>query len=154
MPITGLPEQVTPGLWTYTYLQAALNGQGRPYLNVPSAQLDLGTINAGAVGTCDLALANVFKSVVAGNCTFAFSNIPPVGTGVGGALEPKAQFWQLEIKSGGSYTATWPASIKWDGGGASNIAPLLSTNTTILNFMTRDGGTTIFGAYAFADLNV
>jgi hypothetical protein len=115
---------------------------------VPSAQLDLGTINANSVATCDIALANVFKMVTAGNCTVAFSNIPAVLT------EPKAQFWQLEIKAGGSYAITWPAAIKWDGGGASNIPPLLSTNTTILNFMTRDGGTTIFGAYAFADLNV
>lgn len=148
MGITSQPQQVTPGLWTYTYLQAALNGQGRPYLNVPSAQLDLGSIAANAVATCDVSLANVFKMVTGGNCTVAFSNIPAVGP------EPKAQFWQLEIKSGGTYAITWPASIKWDGGGASNIAPLLSTNTTILNFMTRDGGTTVFGAYAFADLNV
>jgi hypothetical protein len=115
---------------------------------VPSAQLDLGTIAASGVATCNVALANVFKMVVGGNCTVAFSNIPAT------AGEPKAQFWQLEIKTGGSYTVTWPASIKWDGGGASNVAPLLSTNTTVLNFMTRDGGTTIFGAYAFADLNV
>jgi hypothetical protein len=86
--------------------------------------------------------------IAGGNCTVAFSNIPAVGT------EPKAQFWQLEIKTGGTYSITWPAAIKWDGGGAGNIAPLLSTNTTVLNFMTRDGGTTIFGAYAFADLTV
>jgi hypothetical protein len=148
MPITSVPQQVTPGLWTYTYLQAPLNGQARPYLNVPSAQIDLGTIAASGVATCNVALANVFKMVAGGNCTVAFSNIPATGS------EPKAQFWQLEIKGGGSFTVTWPASIKWDGGGASNVAPLLSTNTTVLNFMTRDGGTTIFGAYAFADLNV
>ena len=148
MTISSVPQQVTPGLWTYTYLQAALNGQGKPYLNVPSAQLDLGTVAAAGTVTCNLSLANVFKVITSGNCAVAFTNIPSVAT------EAKAQFWQLEIKSGGTYAITWPASIKWDGGGAGNVAPLLSTNTTILNFMTRDGGTTIFGAYAFADLNV
>ena len=60
----------------------------------------------------------------------------------------------IEIKAGGSYSVTYPASVKWDGGGASNVAPLLSTNTTVLNFYTRDGGNTIYGSYAFADLNV
>lgn len=149
MGITGLPQQVTPGLWTYTYLQSALNGQGRPYLNIPSAFVNLGTIAASGVATCDLSQANVFRMVAGGNCTVAFSNIPALD------LDPgKAQFWQLEIKGGGSYTVTWPAAIKWDGGGASNVAPLLSTNTTVLNFFTRDQGTTIYGAYAFADLNV
>jgi hypothetical protein len=148
MPITSNPQPVVAALWTYTYLQAPMDGNGRPYHNIPSAFLDLGTIAAAGTATCNIEQANVFKMIAGGNCTVAFSNIPAVGT------EPKAQFWQLEIKTGGTYSITWPAAIKWDGGGAGNIAPLLSTNTTVLNFMTRDGGTTIFGAYAFADLTV
>jgi len=145
MPITSIPQTVSPALWTYTYLQAPINGQGYTYFNIPSAVQALGNIAASGTATCDISSYNVFAMTVLGNATIAFSNIPSTA---------KAAFWQVEIKSGGSYTITWPSAVKWDGGGASNVAPLLSTNTTVLNFYTRDGGTTIYGAYAFADLNV
>jgi len=145
MPITSIPEAVSPALWTYTYLQAPINGQGYTYFNIPVEFINLGTIAAGGTATCNIAEDGVFRMQASGNMTVAFTNIPTTG---------KAAFWQVEIKAGGSYTVTWPAAVKWDGGGASNVAPLLSTNTTVLNFFTRDGGTTIYGAYAFADLNV
>jgi hypothetical protein len=145
MPISSIPQTVSPALWTYTYVQAPINGQGYTYFNIPSAVQAMGNIAANGTATCDIASYNVFAMTVLGNATIAFSNIPATA---------KAAFWQVEIKSGGSYTVTWPSAVKWDGGGASNVAPLLSTNTTVLNFYTRDGGATIYGAYAFADLNV
>jgi hypothetical protein len=145
MPITSIPESIAPALWTYTYLQAPINGQGFTYFNIPSAVETKGNIAAGATATCDISSFNVFAMTCLGNMTLAFSNIPTTA---------KAAFWQVEIKAGGSYSVTYPASVKWDGGGASNVAPLLSTNTTVLNFYTRDGGSTIYGSYAFADLNV
>jgi hypothetical protein len=145
MPITSIPESIAPALWTYTYVQAPIDGQGNTYFNIPSAVESKGNIAANGTATCNIAAFNVFAFTVLGNATVAFSNIPTTG---------KAAFWQVEIKAGGSYSITWPAAIKWDGGGASNVAPLLSTNTTVLNFYTRDGGNTIYGSYAFADLNV
>jgi hypothetical protein len=145
MPITSIPESIAPALWTYTYVQAPIDGQGNVYFNIPSAVESKGNIAANGTATCNISAFNVFAFTVLGNATVAFSNIPSTG---------KAAFWQVEIKAGGSYSITWPAAIKWDGGGASNVAPLLSTNTTVLNFYTRDGGNTIYGSYAFADLNV
>jgi len=145
MPVSMTPAAVTPALWTYTYLQAPINGQGYTYFNIPVEYSDRGTINAGGTATCNLATAGVFRINANGNLTVVFSNFPSTA---------KAAFWQVEIKNGGSYTVTWPGGVKWDGGGAANVAPLLSTNTTLLNFYTRDGGTTIYGGYAFADLYV
>jgi len=145
MPVSMTPQAVTPSLWTYTYLQAPINGQGYTYFNIPVQFTDLGTKTAGGTATCDISTAGVFKVIANGNMTVAFTNPPSTSKGA---------FWQLEIKAGGSYAITWPGSIKWDGGGAANVAPLLSTNTTLLNFYTRDGGTTVFGGYAFADLYV
>jgi hypothetical protein len=145
MPVSMTPQAVTPSLWTYTYLQAPINGQGFTYFNIPVEFSDKGTINAGGTATCDLAAAGVFKMIANGNMTVAFTNFPSTA---------KAAFWQVEIKAGGSYTITWPGVVKWDGGGAANVAPLLSTNTTLLNFYTKDGGTTVYGGYAFADLYV
>lgn len=139
------PAAVTPALWTYTYLQAPINGQGYTYFNIPVEYSDKGTINAGGTATCDLSAAGVFRINANGNLTVVFSNFPSTA---------KAAFWQVEIKGGGSYAVTWPGGVRWDGGGAANVAPLLSTNTTLLNFYTRDGGTTIYGGYAFADLYV
>lgn len=145
MPVSMTPAAVTPALWTYTYLQAPINGQGYTYFNIPVEYSDRGTINAGGTATCDLSAAGVFRINANGNLTVVFSNFPSTA---------KAAFWQVEIKGGGSYAVTWPGGVRWDGGGAANVAPLLSTNTTLLNFYTRDGGTTIYGGYAFADLYV
>ena len=145
MAITQTPAVVIPALWTYTYLQAPINGQGFGYFNIPSVYVAKGSASSGTV-TLDLSTANVFSSTVAGNVTFAFSNIA--------ATANTAQFWQLEIKGGGSYSITWPTSVVWDGGGASNTPPVLSLNTTVLNFYTRNNGTTVYGSYAFSDLNI
>ena len=145
MPITQSPQSVVPSLWTYTFLQAPLDGQGEPYFNIPSTFSDEGAAASGTVAL-DLSLSNIFKVVAEGNITISFDNIA--------ATANTAQFWQVEIKNGGTHTITWPASIIWDGGGASNISPVLSLDTTVLNFYTRDNGTTVFGAYAFADLKI
>lgn len=145
MPITQTPASVVPALWTYTYLQAPIDGQGQPYFNIPAQFFDAGIKSSGTL-TLDISASNVFKVIAGGNFTVAFDNI---------ATTPNvAQFWQLEIKSGGAYTVNWPASIIWDGGGASNISPVLSLDTTVLNFYTRDNGTTVYGSYAFSDLRV
>jgi hypothetical protein len=145
MPISMTPQSVVPALWTYTYLQAPINGNGKPYFNIPTTFTNLGTKSSGTL-TLDLATSNVFRVQAGGNFTVAFSNIASTAN--------TAQFWQLEIKSGGSYVITWPASIVWDGGGASNISPVLSLDTTVLNFYTRNNGTTIYGSYAFSDLKI
>lgn len=145
MPITQTPASVVPALWTYTYLQAPIDGQGQPYFNIPAQFADAGTVSSGTL-TLDVSTSNVFKVIAGGNFTVAFSDI---------ATTPNvAQFWQVEIKSGGAYTINWPASIIWDGGGASNISPVLSLDTTVLNFYTRDNGTTVYGSYAFSDLRI
>jgi hypothetical protein len=145
MPISQTPAVVIPALWTYTYLQAPINGQGNQYFNIPSAFSALGSKSSGTA-TLDLSTSNVFSLTAAGNITVAFSNIA--------ATANTAQFWQLEIKGGGSYSITWPASVVWDGGGSSNTPPVLSLNTTVLNFYTRNNGTTVYGSYAFSDLNI
>ena len=105
MPVTMSPDAIVPALWTTTYIQAPLNGQGNYYYNIPSAYTAKGTVSSGTV-TCDLSTSNIFSTTVAGNITFAFT--PPV----------------------------------------------LSLNTTVLNFYTRNNGTTIYGGYAFADLTI
>lgn len=80
--------------------------------------------------TVDCALGQYFYGTVSGNVVFTFSNPPASG---------KAFGFILELTNAGSFTRTWPSSVKWSGG----IAPTLSTSgTDVLVFTTRDGGTT------------
>jgi hypothetical protein len=76
MPVSMSPQAVTPSLWTYTYLQAPINGQGYTYFNIPVEYSDKGTINAGGTATCDLSAAGVFRINANGNLTVVFSNFP------------------------------------------------------------------------------
>lgn len=48
----------------------------------------------------------------------------------------------LIMLQGGSYTVTWPTSVKWHGG----TAPTLTTGTDVLTFMTVNNGGTWYGA--------
>lgn len=54
----------------------------------------------------------------------------------------------LELANGGSATQTWPASVKWDGGTAPTLT---AAGLDVLEFYTRDGGTTWRGFLAAKD---
>jgi len=90
-----------------------------------------------AGGSVDCTAANVFFYSLSANVTFTFNNPPPSGTAYG---------FTLELKSFGSYTVTWPASVQWAGG----IAPIppSSGQTDIYTFYTRNGGSTWYGFVA------
>lgn len=140
MGITSSPQQVTPALWSYTYVQAPVNGNGYDYFNVSVRRKNYGNVSTAWAVTVDEAA--VHKAVLTGNTTVSFTGI---GASVGGVM-----VWQVEIKGGSLFTVTWPESVKWD---SSASAPALSANTTVLNFFTPDNGTTIYGGLAFADIN-
>lgn len=88
------------------------------------------TLDWGAAGSHD------FTATGTGAATLAFSNLPP--TGIAASII-------LDITNGGLRTWTFPASVKWAGG----VAPSLSAaGRDILQFYTRDGGTTVHGFLA------
>lgn len=68
---------------------------------------------SGATPTVDWSTAHVFLETLTANTTFSFANVI------------SGQIITLVLIQGGSgsYTATWPAGIKWRGG----VAPTLST---------------------------
>ena len=68
---------------------------------------------------------------ITGNTTFSFTNTP---TGAVVVI--------LQLTNGGSYTITWPTSIKWSDG----IAPeLTATGTDIIVLTTNNKGTSWYG---------
>jgi hypothetical protein len=83
--------------------------------------------------TVNVALANYFISTPAGTSTWIFTGVPV----------SRDSSFVLQLTNGGSYTTTWPASVKWP----SDTAPTLSTSgVDILIFSTVNTGTTWRGS--------
>jgi len=88
---------------------------------------------ATSSNTVNVALANYFISTPAGTSTWIFTGVPV----------SRDSSFVLQLANGGSYTVTWPASVKW----LSNTAPTLtSSGVDILIFSTVNTGTTWRGS--------
>ena len=88
---------------------------------------------ATSSNTVNVALANYFISTPAGTSTWIFT----------GAPVSRDSSFVLQLANGGSYTITWPSSVRWPA----NTAPTLSTNgVDILIFSTVNTGTTWRGS--------
>jgi hypothetical protein len=97
----------------------------------------LGT--SGAV-TVDTSLAETHYLAPTGNVTsMSFTNPAPSG---------QSTFLTIIVAMGTSYTVAWPASVKWPGAAAPASTLSGASKTDIFSFMTRDGGTTWFGAWS------
>jgi len=73
--------------------------------------------DSGTAKTLDFATGNIHRVRLTGNCTFTFSN-PATGA---------TYFVELLQDATGSRTVTWPATVKWGGGGT---APTLTTTAS------------------------
>lgn len=87
--------------------------------------------------TVNCETGNSFSLTTSGNTTFIFSNPPATGTAYG---------FTLKVTAGGTYTLSWPASVKWPGGTAPDAPE--SGETDVFVFYTVDGGTTWYGFQA------
>jgi Major tropism determinant N-terminal domain len=110
---------------------------------IPTSNLDL-TGNFSQVysvvstNNVNCALSNYFTKTISTTTAFTFTNAPP---------SSRVYSFILELTAAGSYTITWPASVKWP----SAVAPVLSTGVDILAFVTDDGGTTWRGIASMID---
>jgi len=88
---------------------------------------------ATSSNTVNVALANYFISTPAGTSTWIFTGVPT----------SRDSSFVLQMANGGSYTVTWPSSVRWPA----NTAPTLSTSgVDILIFSTVNTGTTWRGS--------
>lgn len=87
---------------------------------------------AGSTLTVNWANGPAQSLTTSANITFTFSN------GASG------QGYVLRITSGGSFTATWPASVKWGSLGAPTLSTTSGLND-LINFYFD--GTTYYGSY-------
>ena len=83
--------------------------------------------------TLDCSTGNVFNvSLNANVTTLSFSNVPTSGNAYG---------LTLSLSITGSFTVTWPASVKWPSGTAPTLTTTSGKTDTFVLF-TYDGGTT------------
>lgn len=80
----------------------------------------------------DCSAGNYFTKTINGASTFTFSNAPA----------SRAYLFTLELTVT-SGAATWPAAVQWPGGTAPTLG---TTKTSLLMFVTDDGGTRWRGA--------
>lgn len=73
------------------------------------------------------------------NSTITFSNIP----------NGSANTFYVEVANRGSFSVTF-SGVTWDGGSAPTLAS--GTGKTVLEFYSRDGGSTIYGKARFATI--
>jgi hypothetical protein len=92
--------------------------------------------NKTTTATIDLSLGNVVSITLTGNVTTLTLQ---------GATAGKACSFGLYVTYGGSFSISWPASVKWAGG----TQPTQTSTTSAVDifvFETLDGGTTWYGS--------
>ena len=123
-----------------------LNSSGVLATPTFAAYRETTTTNATVTGTytVDMSTANIFNITLTGSTTFTFSNPATSGT---------TSNFLLAITQGGSgsYTATWPASVKWPNASTPTLTTTVG-KVDIFNFITFDGGTTYYGSLSLANL--
>lgn len=128
----GSEEGLVPSA-TSTNSNSVLRGNGT-WSNVGLDPISEKLQNVGNISgdkVIDLSLGLYIVGTITEATTLSFTNTP---TG--------AVVIILQLTNGGSYTITWPTSIKWSGG----IAPeLTSTGTDIIVLTTNDKGASWYG---------
>ena len=96
--------------------------------------LETSAVVSGTTANIDCGAASVFSINTTGNTVFNFQNAPITGNAYG---------FTLMVTAAGSYTTTWPLSVKWPNG----IIPgsVVSGTTNIYSFFTVNGGTAWYG---------
>jgi len=116
----------------YTINQSVGTANNPKFLNVFGERVALNSASPQTINT----LYNVTElTLVSSIATLTFSNIQAAGI---------VHMWTLvTVGNATVYTITWPAAVKWPGG----TAPTVTTTNTkrdIYQFITYDGGTTIY----------
>lgn len=95
----------------------------------------------GGTATLDCSVGNYHYATITGAVTWTFSNPPSAGY---------AYRFQLELTDGGSGVQTWPGSVAWPGGTGPTLQ---ASGVDIIEFVTRDGGTTYYGYLQMANMS-
>ena len=131
------------GDWTVT---GSINFQDNELLRPLIRDYGIKTVpvtSSGGTATLNLVNGNSFTLTLSENTTIAISN-PPAADECGQVVIKIAQ-----ASTGGPFTVTWPASVKWPNGSA----PTMTTTADgedIYILKTWDEGTTWYGNYAQA----
>jgi len=127
MPITMSPQVLVAG--TDAYITQGITAR-------LTTRSGAGASGAQTISIID-APVTVLASVNAAT-TVTFTNVP----------DNFASTWFVEVSNRGANTVTF-SGVTWDGGSAPTLA---TTGKTVLEFFSRDGGTSIYGRVRFANI--
>lgn len=99
-------------------------------------------LSSGTTKEVDCSTSNFFRGQMSGNDTYTFTNVPSAPT------DFRSYSFTLKINNvgAGSYTITWPSSVKWAGGTAPDATAAGEIDYFV--FTTHDGGNNWFGFQA------
>lgn len=131
----------TGGGWFHAWIQNASSTLlTAPTITRPILESVRETISVGSASgaqAIDVSPQGYFAYTLTGNVTFSFSNVPSTGLAIAITVE-------IVQGGSGSYTVTWPGTVKWP----SNVAPVLTTTVgkiDVFTLITRDGGASWLG---------
>lgn len=127
MPITMSPQVLTAS--TDAYITQGVTAR----LQVLSGAAANGPITVSVIDFPVTALVDQTAT-----STITFTNVP----------SNYANTWWVEVSNRGSNTVNF-SNVSWDGGGSPTLA---TTGKSVLEFYSRDGGTTIYGRVRFANV--
>jgi len=136
MPITEYPQPMQKN--TLAYINAGTTYTGS-YTTGVSGTVSLGAPNQNIAGSTN-AGSGYSKVVLSGNATLSWNVATMPST--------YAHKWYLEISNPSTYTVTW-TGITWHAGTAPGQA---TTARSIYEFLSPDGGTTIYGRQVMSNL--
>lgn len=127
MPITMSPQVLTAS--TDAYITQGVTAR---------LQILSGAAATGAVSISVIDFPVTVLSGQTGASTITFTNVP----------NDFANTWWVETSNRGSNTVTF-TGVTWDGGSAPSLQ---TTGKTVLEFYSRDGGSTIYGRARFLSI--
>jgi hypothetical protein len=113
---------------------------GKLHANYYTPPATAASFQVGGTTTIAYVRDTVYYATATGATSWAITGLPSSGN---------AAYWTIELTNGAAGVQVWFTGVTWDGG----TPPTPSAGVDVYTFYTRDGGTTIRGFLAAANMS-